>query len=247
MSLSGLAGLTGLSGITLPDQYYRKILSYEPIAYVPLWETNGNIAHCLVNNAQNGSFISVTLGQTGIGDGHTCPLFDGANSYVNMYTTTLRDTFDGAHGTVLVWARVFDMDTWRDWESRFFFILGADHSDNYLYICKNPNPSGGMEWEYRAGGTTKKRVKSGLSEPGWVSLALTWDTAADKMKAYWQGKQEGATLTGLGAWTGNLIDDAIMIGATNIPPQYPHYGWLAHWALWDKVLTPEQIADLADV
>ena len=31
--------------------------------------------------AHNGTYTGVTLGQPGIGDGLTCPLFDGANDY----------------------------------------------------------------------------------------------------------------------------------------------------------------------
>ncbi|MFV1969356.1 MAG: hypothetical protein ACC628_28375, partial [Pirellulaceae bacterium] len=61
-----------------------------------MWEASGSISDDLSPQGNDGAYTGVTLGQPGIGDGRTCPLFDGANDYNNIYSAALNTDFDGA-------------------------------------------------------------------------------------------------------------------------------------------------------
>jgi hypothetical protein len=97
-----------------------------------------------------------------------------------------------------------------------------------------------------AGGTVKT-IGLVESTTDWFHIAVTWDTAADEVKAYFQGSQTGSTLTGLGNWLGSLSENETNVGALMEVPSYCWKGWLAHPAAWTKALTPAQIASLAEV
>ena len=95
-------------------EYADKILGYSPIAYWPLWEADGSTAEDISGNGFDGAYVDVTLGADGIGDGRTCPLFDGAAGYMNAFSTGLRDAFNGAEGSFAIWAKVFNVGVWTD-------------------------------------------------------------------------------------------------------------------------------------
>src|SRR3989304_2278838 len=86
--------------------YYRKVLDTQPANLLAYWmqaEGAGAVALDTSGNSRTGAYTGVDLGQAGIGDGKTCPWFDGASDRVNIYTTSLRDAFNGAEGAVIVW------------------------------------------------------------------------------------------------------------------------------------------------
>jgi hypothetical protein len=82
------------------------------------------------------------------------------------------------------------------------------------------------------------------SSTGWLYLVLTWDEAADEVKAYLNGEQVGSTLTGLSAWAGALAQALVGSG---VGGALVWDGCLAHAALWDVALTPDEIAEIAEV
>lgn len=114
------------------NPYTDRVLAYSPIAYWPLNEASGGTAEDLSGNNYDGSYTGVDLGQTGIGDGNTAPYFDGTNDYVNIYSTGFRDVFNGAEGTVVIWAKVFNADVWTDGNVRYPTEFRVDGS-NYVY------------------------------------------------------------------------------------------------------------------
>ena len=83
--LSSPLNLTVIS----PNTYQLSILSLGPIAYWPLSETSGSVAHDLVGN-NNGTYIGgCTLAQSGptnsiFGSASRSALFDGASGYVDI-------------------------------------------------------------------------------------------------------------------------------------------------------------------
>jgi len=100
---------TALPGTWTAPAYWERVMATDPIAYWPLWETSGTVARCLINPAQNGAYNSNVSGWPpgpGIGDGNTAPFFDGTNDYVNPFSVTFRGRFNGAEGTVMIWAKV---------------------------------------------------------------------------------------------------------------------------------------------
>jgi len=225
--------------------YYLKVLSYNPIAYWPLWEASGDVAHCLVNSAQNGAYTGVTLGQPGIGDGRTCPLFNGATDFVDVYTTTFRDAFNGAEGTAIIWAKVFDVGVWTDETSRYWLRFLAD-TQNTVWIGRI-----GLDeryhHRYEAGNVPETVNKTGITTTDWMLAGITWSKTADEFKAFYNGTQISTTQTGLGTWVGTLASAFAVIGATENDATAPFFGWLAHCAVCDRSLTPTQMADLAIV
>jgi hypothetical protein len=80
------------------QRYARKMLAVAPnnlIGYWPMWELAGNIAYDRGPEGNNGAYSGVTLGQPGIGDGRSCPYFDGTNLVGLLYRAILRNTKHG--------------------------------------------------------------------------------------------------------------------------------------------------------
>jgi len=225
-------------------QYYRKVLGYSPLAYWPLWEAGGSVAEELVHG-WDGAYTGVTLGQAGIGDGHTAPLFDGANDYCDIYSVALSNAFDWNAGSAAIWARVFNVGVWTDGADRRAMYLGVDNN-NLIYLCRD-NTNNQIGYGARFGSVSKGQWPGGHSELGWMHMVITWDTAADEVWAYFNGALVDGVEAGLGVHVGTFGVNITNIGA------YWHtgevwYGYLAHGAVWaGTVLTPTQAADLAVV
>jgi hypothetical protein len=228
----------------LGKTYSRKVLNYSPIAYWPLWEASGTTAECLVNPAQTGTYTGVTLGQTGIGDGKTCPLFDGTNDYVNAYSTTLRDAWNGAEGTAAGWAKVSGAGVWSDGGHRRILFAQSD-ANNFVQITKT-NTNNQLRFWRRGGGTSEIITDTSLAATtAWFHWAITWSETADQVKTYLNGSQVGSTETSLGTYANALA--VALVGADSTGPTLVWDGYQAHPALFGSALNATQIADLAAV
>jgi len=236
------------------DPYTDRVNSYSPIAYWPLNEASGGTAEDISGNNFDGSYTGVDLGQTGIGDGNTAPYFDGSNDFLNVWSTGFRDRFaltnhNGgdpvSEGTMMIWVKVFNVGVWTDDVNRKLFYFRVD-ADNQFWIYKATDDNR-ITWKYEAGDVQLTDNHNGLSDTGFLHYGITWSKTADEVKLYYEGSQEGVTKTGLGVWAGNLADNSAIIGAANPSPSGLWHGYLAHAAVWDTPLTPDQIADLAVV
>lgn len=225
--------------------YSAKVLSYSPIAYWPLWEAGGGVAECLVNAAQNGSYTGVTLGQPGIGDGHTCPLFDGVNDFVDIFTATFRDAFDGQEGSLMTWFRVFNVGCWTDAVNRYPHALRADATNQMRSIKFGAAPNR-IDALYDAGGVGAA-VDVATSTTDWIPMCYTWSLGDNAYKAFLYGSQVGITWTPLGTWAGALSATDTVLGAATTVPEGMWHGYVAHTAVFDRRLLPAQVADLAVV
>jgi len=222
------------------NSYYKKVLSYNPIAYWPLWETSGNVAHCLVNPAQNGTYTGVTLGQPGIGDGRTCPLFDGANDYVNIFSPALAAAFGGGEGSMACWLKVFNV--WADGAWRWIHTLAAD-ANNLVEAVKQPNLAL-LDTSYH-GSSIADTCSSAVPVPNlWIHYGHTWSVTTDLSQVYIDGVPI-CNRTTLGAWLGALT--VAIIGARTLVPASVFHGYIAHYGLWDEALPPATMASLAVV
>lgn len=225
-----------------------KILGYSPIAYWPLLEASGDVAEDVSGNDFHGAFANVTLGQEGIGDGLTCPLFNGTDSVVDVYSTGFRDAFNGAEGSVVVWAKVLNAGVWEDGNNRGICRLRSGGS-NYVHLKKD-NTNNRLEGYYVANGTFKNVVEEGVSSVAWMHLAFTWSKSAGangEVIYYRAGSQVGGTLTALGVWAGSLASTTTCIGADGKNGSNSFSGYLAHPAVFDTVKTPTEILDMATV
>lgn len=228
--------------------YSAKVLGYNPIAYWPLNETAGATAACLVNSAQNGTYMGVTLANVVGPDGtNYAPLFDGVNDFVNIYSATLAGIFNGAEGSAMIWSRVFNAGVWTDGTVRYAGRWAVNASNQVLIYRIATNNR--LRYQYNAGGTNKL-INHDSTSTSWMNFIITWSKSSGvdgEVKAYFNGSQTGATQTALGVWAGALNLSTVIIGAASTIPASPWYGYLAHVAVWDRPLTATQIADLATV
>lgn len=214
------------------------------IAYWTMAEASGTVALDESGNGRVGAYTGVTLGQTGIGDGRTAPSFDGATSFNNVFSASLQSAFNSAEGTIALWVRVSGAGVWSDGVVRRFITLQVD-ANNRVYIEKvaGANTFG---FNYVAGGTAKSRNRS-TSTTAWLHAALTWSKSGDQVIAYFNGVQEGATMTGLGVWVGSIANTNSNIGANATTPTSVWSGNLAHAAVWTTPLSAAQVLSLASV
>lgn len=183
------------------------------------------------------------LGQEGIGDGLPCPLFGGSD-YANLYSASLASAIDGDTGTLLIWGRVKDVSYWTDSMTAFlaYFLFSGGTGINRFFINDNAD---NKLYMYRAAQSVSQYVNLDMSAvDDWFLAGLTWDTAADELKGFLNGAQQGATQSGLAAMTGSLDSTQAVIGARNTSGENGWAGRLAHCALLDHVVTPAEFAAL---
>jgi len=228
-------------------RYYKKVLSVEPgslIGYWPQWEALGSRAEDLSGRGHHGAYTGVTLGQTGIGDGRTCPLYDGANDYTNIYSAGLAAALNPAELTLSAWFNPANVGVWTDGVARDLAFLSAD-ANNIIDLRKGAT-NNLLGCRYIAGGVSKT-IFPAYSAVGWAKIDMTVSVAANQLKLFINGAQVGTTQTGLGTWAGALADTRAAIGCSVITPVEAWSGNLAHVALWSKALTAAEIAYLSKV
>lgn len=231
------------------DAYWYKVSQLAPNNLLALWRINeliDSVAHDSSPNAFNGAISGVTLAaQTGP-DGDNAPSFDGVNDYINVYSANFASAFNGGKGSALAWFKVSGAGVWTDGQQetifRFLTLTNTDKIEIHLSSTSNT-----LVWWYRAGGVTKTVSKGSYSPTDWVCVGLTWGDSAngDAMKAYLNGTQEGTTQTGFGAWSGALYSAQSVIGSISNIGQSVMDGGIALVALWDTILSPAQMTELA--
>jgi hypothetical protein len=231
--------------IIAANEYQEKVLRIQPTtlrAYWPGNETGGSTIHNAEGTTvRDGSNTGVELALAS-GPGASmgnAGYWDGTSDFFNIYSASLNGVYDGLELTIAGWARI---GAW-DGTTRRLFRLAVNTS-NEVNLSKS-STIGRLDWNYIAGGTTSNRNKTGLSTTDWVHLALTVSKANDRARAYFNGAQEGADLTGLGAYTGALSSTLCVIGAGNTTPVNVFLGNLAHWAVWNSELTAAEVSQLA--
>lgn len=234
------------SGLWNP-QYHQIILATDPIAYWPQDEKQGAIAYDWVRRRQgsdqDGVYTGVTLGQPGIGDGRTSPFFDGVNDFNDTFTAAFQGRFDGSEGTMMAWARVFNVGVWTDSISRFMMRLELD-AGIYIHIAKR-GVNNQLQFIRRGGGVISIVDDAGHAETDWMHLAITWSESilpTGEMRAFFNGVQVGGTQVGLGAWIGNIT--LALIGALTVVPTNVWHGYIAHSAVFGRAVPPAEILHL---
>lgn len=229
------------------ETYIQKVLGIQAanlILYHPMNEPSGGVAIDASPEGNDGAYTGVTLGQPGIGDGETCPYFDGTNDYNDIYSAGLNGDYDGAEVTIAAWLKVVDLPFWGDNTTHRVITIEVS-ATNSLRIEKSANVDDRLSWVLTGGSTTVAIAKTGMTELDWIHVAITVSENDDKMIAYYNGVQEGAIQTGLGTWAGALLNSRCVVGAQNNAPGGVWDGWLAHPAIWKVALTPAEILQLA--
>src|SRR3990170_6915704 len=118
-------------------QHIKRLFGTALIGYWPLDEAAGaSTVTDYSGQSNNGTPSNVTFGQAGIGDGRTSALFvPASSSYVNVYSAGLNTDFNGAEGTLAIWAKVSAAGVWTDAAFKRFVFLRAD-DNNYVNLEK---------------------------------------------------------------------------------------------------------------
>jgi len=226
--------------------YTKKIQAMGPIAYWPMAEPSGSVATDESGNGRNGAYTSVTLNQTGIGDGRTAASFDGTNSYNNVFGASLSAAFNGQQGSFVGWAKVSGAGVWTDGLTRRCILFQVDAS-NRVGIFK-PTANNEMDMLYVAGGTSLGAAKTTFSPTDWFHLGLTWNKTADQVIFYVNGVAITPVSTGLGTFAGALSATQTLIGSLNTGAAAQVWsGLLAHWAVFNSTLSAAAMLSAATV
>jgi hypothetical protein len=228
------------SWLDCAPQYFAKIISINRAALIGYWrcnEASGTLANDSSGLLNDALLYGLTPGAPGIGDGESAFGGDGANDALKIYSTGLRDNFDGQLGTLLFWFKAQADSVWTDGVARYLARLYAS-AGNDIFVYKVGNRQ--LDFVYRAGGTTKTVSSGSLSGTDWHSVALRWNKPADKYDV-WFGAAQLGSQSGLGTWTGALNTAGTVLFAADNGGGLSWYGAGAHGALWSDVLTDEEI------
>jgi Concanavalin A-like lectin/glucanases superfamily len=213
-------------------------------AYWPQWEPAGSVSTDIGGRSHPGAYTGVTLAQPGIGDGRASAQYDGTTSVDNVYSAGLSTDFNGAEGTLAIWAKVSGAGVWTDTVGRTAFLLLLTPSNDFVSIQRTATNNQLALWRF---GTTGKQVSVTITSTAWMHLALTWSVAADNVIGYVNGAAQGAPLTGLGAMVGSLLSSRSVIGAGNSSAGASWSGLLAHALLLNRAATPTEVLAIATV
>jgi hypothetical protein len=199
-------------------------------------ESAGATAEDSSGNNFDGTYNGPTLANDTAPDGNNAPTFDGLNDIVDISASS--GSFNGSAGTLVIWIKT---SAWEDATTRDVNLIQAD-SNNRIFIRKT-STNNRMTFIYKAGGITKTITKDGVSDTDWICIGLTWSDASgsDQFKVYFNGVQEGSTLTGNGTWVG--VPGTMTISRSSVFWS----GSLALCALFNNVKNASAMADLADV
>ena len=232
------------------DPYITKVLGIESSNLIGYWtmdEGAGSVANDQSPENNDGTYTGVSLANaaspTGIG---LCPLFDGSNDFNDVYSSAFNTDFNGQEFTVSIWAKVSASGVWADATNRYFCYFGVGAQD--LIGIRKSTVENRVDFLYTADATAKSRVDTSLAATtAWFHLALTVSKTGDAMKAYINGSQAGATISGLGTFEGNLNSSNTVVGAISTGPASVWDGWEAHVAVWKAALSGPNITSLAAV
>lgn len=210
------------------------------IAYWPMNELSGTTAIDVSGNGLNGAYTGVTLGQPGIGDGNTCPLFDGVGDYNDIYSAGLNAPFDGTEGALLIWVAILNAAVLSDGDYHIIAEIRTD-VNNRIEIYSNNTT---ITFSTTMGGIDKD-IAGTLSAANTVlkPFIINWSDTGNALSAWIGGAQVGATQTGIGTWVGDLASGRCRIGAEATSLSWK--GYLAHALLLNRPMTTTEIASVS--
>lgn len=227
--------------VATTTDYIAKVLSFGPLSYWPLNDVSGTTAVCQVNTARNGTYSGPALANDSTGPFNTvAPYFDGINDFVNVYSTSLSDNYNGSELTTMLWLKVFDSSVWSDGVLRRPLMLPRIILTDSLLLSKETTTNA-LKAMYKNG---KNVVYTGASAD-WICAVTTVSASGDLLALYINGTQIG-TANSLGTWSGGALNASFnVIGAGRNTGIEPFYGWLAHGAIWTRALSSPEVADVS--
>lgn len=247
-------------GISPGFQYYRgqstpptlestilEIGGNNLLTYWPLYELGGTTADNLEGTSdRDGTYSGVALGQEQ--SPFITPYFDGVwdgGNYVQMYSSSLNNVFNGLIGTMFTFVKVYNSGVWTDGSSRPIMKV-QNTSGDYIRISKGADYT--LNFYYRADGITEIINKTSVSETGWMYLAVTWDkTGSGDFTAYYNAVQEGTPQAIAGTWEGDLFAGSTIIGASSTVMGDTFHGYISNAGILDKVLSIQDLLNIYSI
>ncbi|MFZ2097328.1 MAG: LamG domain-containing protein [Anaerolineales bacterium] len=222
--------------------YNSRIISSFPLIYFPLDEVNGSVAKNWGTVAlADGTYTGVSLRSVAGPKGALFPYFDAANDYVDIYSAPFAAAVNADLGTLMLWFKAYNSGVWTDSTIRYcIYFFGDDNNKWAIYKSSTNNL---FMIARKAAGTweTATYTMTGYYT-SWYCAALTWDASIQETKGYMNGVQVGSTITAKN-FVGSL--SAGLIGAASKIPVNVWNGYIAHLAMWDRVLTAEELLALS--
>lgn len=240
----GGGGLNVVNAAAAAQTYAQRVAAIEAASQLGIWPLIAN-ANDVSPNGFNGAATAVAYSGTAP-DGGACAVLDGSTSKIDLYGAGLAAAFNNGEITLAAWCKVANAGVWTDGSNDIAINLSASATNAVrLYKTSTNNQ---IQFQYYAGGTNKNLSDTSLAgATTWFHMAITVSKTADQAIAYLNGAQVGATLTGLGTWSGALASTTALIGALNTTPAQVWNGSLWYVAAWTKALSAAQVASLATV
>ncbi|NIN36644.1 MAG: hypothetical protein GTO60_16735 [Gammaproteobacteria bacterium] len=178
-------------------------------------------------NPLNGDISGATIGQpTGLRALPYAYSFDGANDYIDIYSTALNSFINWNEGYIAIALRAANAGVWTDNLNRDFLRFQVDNSNR---IVMRKDTANRISLQYIGAGTIKAVTEDVSTTVGIKEflIHMTWDSTAGTLATYLNGVQLGTTQTGLVAASGALDANFCVIGAANNTPIQPWYGDIA--------------------
>lgn len=234
--------------IVQPDQYkyQKKHLALAPnalFAYYPLNDPTGAYTKDAANGLWPGTYTANVPKNIASFDGQVGPLFTGiASQYLTFYSAPLAAAFPYNEGSVSFAYRVATSTIWADAGTWQFFRVGTSSPTNFIFIGKTAANT--LGYSYRSGTPVSTTTVISTNITGWNFVAMTWSSSLGEVKAYLNGIQVGATLTGAISWSGTPISAQYVIGSQTTTAVSSR-AQIKHFAIWNTPLSSNIIGALA--
>jgi hypothetical protein len=223
------------TGLSAYEEYAQKVLSYNPVAYYRLNELTGTTAYDLSGNGYNGTYSVQALANTPGPFGGLAPYISGAgNKYINI-TAAAASAISLNEGAAVLAIKTLWAGTAAELA---LLIVGSAH---FIWLYR-PTTANAFNWRRTASSGNQIRTKTGITNTGWIILGIDWSNSTNKMRAYYNGVQEGTDLTG--PISAEAIT-SILLGAQSTGGASEWVGWLAECSLFATPLDDAGHAALA--
>lgn len=212
-----------------------------PIAYYSLDENTGTSnVYDKSGNEHTGSIAGTMTESDWVkGKFGSALNFDGSNDYVDFYSASFENNFSTAQGTLSVWAKVENSANWTDSTTRSIINVASD-LDNRVGILKGSTDNS-LTLQYEANNVLESETVTTSTE-GWFHAAITWDTTADEVKFYFDGKHVNTSTT-LGTWAGALASDRVVFGSHRLTSGNYWNGDIDEVKVYNYARTPSQVIE----
>lgn len=225
-----------LSGCQLTyTERVKSVFGSSLIAFWSMDESSGTVAVDASGNGYDGTYTDVTLGQSGIGDGKTAPLFNGTSSLVNC--GDLSSVMDPDVGTIALWVKPYSADSWLE-DAGTYWMLVRSTTQNF-YLGKNYRANKASAY-LSTPDTTFLETESSL---GWVHWAITYSTAE---RTFWFYRN-GIPLSGTTRFAGLPADIGWQVWLGSQFGYNFWNGYLAHALILDREATEVELRKIASL